>query len=202
MEEPIGIALVAEDDLSMAVLDRVVHSTGRPFVVHRRLVERGFGNIKRSVLKYRQASNVVPHVVLTDLDNAECPFGLRTSWGVADLPDRMLFRVAVRETESWLLGVQEGFAEFAGIAKGKVPARPEEIADPKLELINLMRRSRNRRLAAELVPAKGSAAAVGPLYNERLIPFAQFKWNVDAAAAACPSLARTRLRLAGFLIAT
>jgi hypothetical protein len=195
----LSVALVAEDDLSMAVLDRIVAASERPIEVSRRLVERGFGNIKRSVAKYRQASHVIPHVVLTDLDRAECPAGLRADWGAAELPPSMLFRVAVRETESWLLGDRHGFAEFAAVALNKVPQHPESLQDPKETLIGLVRRSRKRRLIDELVPAHGSSVSIGPLYNERLGVFAAHSWDIDAASAACVSLRRTRQRLAGFL---
>jgi hypothetical protein len=196
----LSVALVAEDDLSMAVMNRLVAASGRPIEVSRRLVERGFGNIKRSVLKYRQASHVIPHVVLTDLDRAECPAALREEWGAADLPASMLFRVAVRETESWLLGDRHGFSAFAAVALNKVPQYPEALQDPKETLIGLVRRSRKRRLIDELVPAQGSPVSIGPLYNERLCTFAAHLWNIDAASEACPSLQRTRQRLASFLV--
>lgn len=184
----------------MTVMDRIVAASGRPFEVSRRLVERGFGNIKRSMLKYRQASHVVPHVVLTDLDRAACPAALRAEWDAADLPPSMLFRVAVRETESWLLGDRHGFANFAAVALNKVPQDPEALQDPKETLVGLVRRSRKRRLIDELVPAHGSSVSIGPLYNEKLGAFAAQSWNIDAASDACPSLRRARQRLAGFLV--
>jgi hypothetical protein len=184
----LSVALVAEDDLSMAVMNRLVAASGRPIEVSRRLVERGFGNIKRSVSKYRQASKVIPHVVLTDLDRAACPSALRAEWGVADLPTSMLFRVAVRETESWLLGDRHG-----------LPQNPETLQDPKQSLINLVRRSRKRRLREELVPAHGSSASIGPLYNERLGEFVAQSWDIDAASQTCLSLQRARQRFASFL---
>lgn len=183
----------------MAVMNRLVAASGRPIEVSRRLVERGFGNIKRSVSKYRQASHVIPHVVLTDLDRAACPSALRAEWGVTDLPTSMLFRVAVRETESWLLGDRQGFAEFAAVALNKVPQNPEALRDPKQSLINLVRRSRKRRLIEELVPAHGSSASIGPLYNERLGEFVAHSWDIDAASQACLSLQRARQRFASFL---
>ena len=195
----IPIALVAEDDLSMAVVKRVVLVSGQRFSVARTFVERGAGNIKRSVLKYKNSSHVFPHVVLTDLDAAMCPSALRTQWGAVDIPERMLFRVAVRETESWLLGDRVGFANFAGIPLNKMPVNPEALPDTKNALLGLVRRSRNRRLAAELVPPVGSCAHIGPLYNERLIPFVSDDWDIDAASANCPSLQRMRTRIEGFL---
>jgi len=174
-------------------------ASGRPFLVGRRLVERGFGNIKRSIVKYRQASHVLPHVVLADLDNADCPATLRMQWGASDLPRSMLFRVAVREVESWLLGDCDGFSAFTSVPKNKVPQSPEQVANPKELLVNLVRRCRNRRLAAELVPRPGNSVPIGPLYNERLIAFVQSQWNVETATVACPSLQRARLRLGSFL---
>lgn len=183
----------------MAVLDRIVAASERPIEVSRRLVERGFGNIKRSVAKYRQASHVVPHVVPTDLDSADCPAGLRADWDATELPASMLFRVAVRETESWLLGDRHGFAAFAAVALNNVPQNPESLRDPKGTLLGLVRRSRKRRLIDELVPAQGSAVSIGPLYNERLSAFAAHSWDIDAASAVCASLHRTRQSLARFL---
>ena len=128
MPDPISIAIVAEDDeLSMAVAERIVDASGRSFVVSRRLVERGFGNIKRSIKKYRQASHVVPHLVLADLDRTECPALLRRQWYAEDLPGSMLFRVAVREIESWILGDCSGFTQFAAIATNE-PTRRSQVS--------------------------------------------------------------------------
>lgn len=196
---PIDIAVVVEDDLSLAVLGRVIDSSGREFRITRPFVERGFGNIKRSIDKYRQASRVLPHIVLTDLDNAECVVALRRAWDAETIPKTMLFRVAVRETEAWLLADQASFAEFAGIPIKKVPAWPDELADPKQTLVNLIRHSRRRRLAAELVPVQGSRVPIGPLYNERLSAFVRDVWDPEAAATCSPSLKRTIERLNGFL---
>ena len=198
-QQPLEIALVVEDALSLAVMERILVSTGRGYVVKLSKVERGFTEIRKSIPKYRNASYVLPHVVLTDLDLAVCASALRAQWGVSQLPPAMLFRVAVREVESWLLADRAGFAVFAGIAVNKVTPQPESLPDPKQALINLVRRSRNRRLATDLVPATGSAVSIGPLYNERLSAFARKDWNVDAAVESAPSLCRTVARLKTFL---
>lgn len=194
-----SIALVAEDDLSMAIAQRVVAASDRDFEVASRFVARGFGNIKRSMLKYCQASHVTPHVVLTDLDQEVCPVALRGAWDVQALPRTLLFNVAVREIESWLLADRIGFAKFLGVPPIKLPAQPEAVMQPKETLMSIVRRSRSRRLAAELVPAAGSAARIGPLYNERLCRFALSDWDIGAAAVASPSLQRMRSRLEQFL---
>ena len=199
MAQPLEIALVVEDVLSLVLMEKVLAHTGRGYTVLRPLVERGVGNMRKSVPKYLSASRALPHVVLVDLDQTPCAPQLRGQWGVATLPRSMLFRVAVREAEAWVLADQEGFARFAGIPINKISPAPESLADPKQALINLVRRSRNKRLAAELVPAQGSAVSIGPLYNERLGQFVRECWNVDTAMAHAPSLARTFDRLQTFL---
>lgn len=179
MSTPIDIALVAEDELSFAVMECVLLRCGRSFRVTLPRIERGFGNIKRSVSKYRAASLVLPHIVLTDLDNGQCAASLREEWGAGagNLPPTMMFRVAVRETEAWVLADRRAFASFAGIPAIKIPQTPDAIDDPKRTLINLVRRSRSRRLAAELVPPAGSSVQIGPLYNERLVAFVRQQWD-------------------------
>jgi len=199
MAQPLEIALVVEDVLSLVLMEKVLMHTGRGFNVLRPLVERGVGNIQKSVRKYLSASRALPHVVLTDLDQATCAPLLRQQWGVAVLPESMMFRVAVRESEAWVLADRSGFAAFAGIPPSKIPFAPEALPDPKQELINLVRRSRNKRLVAELVPAQGSAVSIGPLYNERLSQFVRERWDVRAALTNSPSLERTVARLQTFM---
>lgn len=199
MARRLEIALVVEDVLSLSVMEKVMAHTERGYTVVRPLVERGVDNIRKSIAKYRNASHVLAHVVLTDLDNAPCAPFLRQQWGVATLPDAMLFRVAVREVEAWVLADRAGFANFAGIPTSKVSQAPETLADPKQVLINLVRQSRNRRLVAELVPEQGTSMSKGPLYNERLGQFVREKWDVTAAMQAAPSLKRTVDRLQHFL---
>lgn len=199
MPEDLEVALVVEDVLSLSVMMKVMAHTGRHYKVIRSLVERGVDNIRTAIAKYRNASHALAHVVLTDLDKAPCAPYLREQWGVATLPDSMLFRVAVREVEAWVLADRTGFASFAGIPQNKVPLSPETLADPKQALINLARQSRNRRLAAELVPLQGTSMSKGPLYNERLSQFVREKWNVAAAMQTAPSLNRTVDRLQHFL---
>jgi hypothetical protein len=76
----------------------------------------------------------------------------------------------------------------------------DDLPDPKQALINLVCHGGKRRLATEVVPAAGSRASIGPLYNERLAAFVRESWNVEAATASCPSLERFRQRLNTFLL--
>lgn len=195
----LAIALIVEDDLSLAVMQKILAFTDRGYTVLRPLVERGVDNIRLSLAKYRNASRALAHVVLVDLDTAPCAAALRAQWGLTTLPDAMLFRVAVREVEAWILADRAGFASFAGILPTKITQAPETLLNPKQALINLVRASHNSRLSKEIVPLQGTSMSKGPLYNERLGAFVREKWNVAAAMEAAPSLKRTVDRLKTFL---
>ncbi|WP_139225764.1 hypothetical protein [Paracidovorax konjaci] len=199
MARSIEIALVVEDALSLVLMEKILAHTGRGYIVFRALVECGAGNIHKSVKKYLNASRALPHVVLVDLDQIACAPSLRRKWGVTALPESMLFRVAVRESEAWVLADRAAFAAFAEIPINKISSVPESLPDPKQELVNLVRRSRNKRLASELVPVQGSSVSIGPLYNERLGQFVRDCWDVDAAMMNAPSLERTFSRLQTFM---
>lgn len=194
-----SLLIAAEDELSCAVMQRLIEASGRQFLASRILNTRGNDQLKKSMAKFKAASSVVPHIVLADLDRHPCPPALIEQWQANVLPPSMLFRVAVREVEAWLLADRQGLAQFLNIAINKLPHEPEAEADPKRTLINLARKSRKRRLAQELVPATGSAARIGPLYNARMREFVCNTWNVQRACDIAPSLARTVSRISTFL---
>lgn len=195
----LDVALVVEDELSLSVMLKVMAFTQRDYIVLRPLVERGVDNIRRSLPKYRNASRALAHIVVVDLDDEPCAPALRAQWGLTTLPAQMLFRVAVREVEAWILADRTGFANFASILPSKVSQTPETLSDPKQTLINLVRSSRNRQLSREIVPKQGTSMSKGPLYNERLGKFVRDDWDVAAAMQAAPSLQRTVNRLQHFL---
>jgi hypothetical protein len=193
------VVIVFEDELSDAVMRRLLAHSGRPFVVHNSILARGNSKIRRDIAKYMTACKYVPHIVLTDLDQYPCPPALLESWGVANQPRELLFRVAVREIEAWLLADINGLSTFLGVSRNKFPARPEAETDPKQTLLNIVRRSKKRRMASEILPSPGSKAAQGPLYNDHLCGFVASSWNVEAASVNAPSLARTIARISDFM---
>lgn len=193
------VVLVSEDELSEAVLRRLLTESRRGFVVDRSIVARGFGSIRARIQTFRTACKHVPHIVLTDLDQARCAPELLEAWGAVALPGELLFRIAVREVESWLLADRTGLAGFLGLAEHRLPREPEAEADAKRALINVARRGR-KRVAREIVPEPGSIVSIGPLYNSHLVKFVQDHWNIEAAAENAQSLARTVGRLREFLL--
>ncbi len=107
----------------------------------------------------------MPYLVLTDLDNRECAPSMIQEWLPVTRNHNLIFRIAVREVESWILADRKGFAKFLGIAQKRIPENPDDLIDPKAELIHLARASRKRDLMKDLVPREGSTARQGPAYT-------------------------------------
>lgn len=191
-----SLNIIVEDVLSEVVMRRLLSKLGYTGVITPR-VTGGNSVIRANVDKYKGASRVVPHIVLTDLDRHPCPLALFVSWNIGVLPPTMLLRIAVRETEAWLLADRNNIAAFLMTAVEKVPSNPEALTDPKQAVFGVVRKSRRRRLIEEMVPSPG--AHIGPLYNEKMCDFVLNHWDVEAAAGNAPSLARNIARISAFL---
>ena len=189
------LILVVEDAASEAVLRRILADLAPAWTVA--LVDNcgGATPMRSKLQRYRNTSHVLPHILLTDLDNAECASALMAAWGVVSEPPRLLFRVAVREIEAWLMGDRAGTAAWLQVPATKVPMQAEAQPDPKQTLLALGRASKSRRLRAEFCPAPGSSASQGPLYNDHIRRFVQQDWNLAAARAVVPSLNRACCRI-------
>jgi len=192
------LLVAAEDELSCEVLRKLVTASGR-FAISSEINTRGNDQLRKSIKKFKYASHVLPHIVLTDLDRYPCPPALIKDWGAGKLPTRLMLRIAVREVEAWLLADRYGIADFLQVSLNKIPLAPELEPDPKRTLLNLARKSRSRRLTQELLPEQGSVACIGPLYNARLSEFVNTTWNLEQACDAAPSLARAVSRLTSFM---
>jgi len=190
------VMLVVEDVASEHVLRRILRHALPDASIAGVNVSGGFGQIKARMGRYLNACNVFPHLVLTDLDTYRCPIALMSEWGLPDqLPESLIFRVAIREVEAWLMADRERIAEFLQVPVTKIPADVESEVDPKRCLINLARRSRSKRFAVEFCPADGSKASQGVLYNDHLIRFTTELWRVDVARRGSESLDRALRRL-------
>jgi len=189
--EDIPVNLAVEDSLSEAVLRKLLHSTGRAYAVGDCYSEGGYGYLKRTVRGFNAAAQGTPFVVLTDLDDAECSPALIKEWLPVPRHVNLVFRVAVREVEAWLLAHKDGIAQFLGIHEKRVPADPESLADPKAVLIQLASTSRSREIRQDIVPPSGSMRKQGPNYNGRMIAFVQKIWEPSVAAESADSLRRT-----------
>jgi len=103
----------------------------------------------------------------------------------------LIFRIAVREIESWVLADRKAFALFLGIQHRLIPSRPDEIDNPKMKVIELANCSRKRYLREAIVPNEKGTARLGPDYNGQMTYFVKNFWNIHEAMKNSNSLKRT-----------
>jgi hypothetical protein len=191
------VALATEDALSEAVGERLISdfASGR-LAVSLRLRRNGFGYLKSRLGSFCEIAHRQPVILFTDLDKAECPMMLIQSWtqGVS-LPNGLLFRVAVREIESWLLADHDAVIRLFGKkAAGHLPIKPDNADDPKAALIALAVHA-PRDIRGAIVADKRAIASQGILYNTELCRFVKETWNPKRARKRSPSLNRAILRI-------
>jgi hypothetical protein len=194
----IPINLAVEDLLSEAVLRKILQYTERPYDVGTCFCRGGYGYLKKNIHGFNNAAKAMPFLVLTDLDKAECPAVLIKEWLPHPKHPNLLFRVAVKEVEAWLLAHRDAFTRFLGIQRRLIPSTVDVISDPKKLLLDLARKSKRRLLREAIVPSPGSTARVGPDYNGQLVFFVEAFWNVATAMQSSPSLKRTVVALTNF----
>lgn len=198
MTEPIPINLAVEDALSEAVLRVLLNSSDKPYAVGACYTQAGFGYLRKSIRGFNNAAKGCPFLVLTDLDSTGCAPELMQEWLPDEIHKNLLFRVAVRSVEAWLLGHREGIAGFLGVSASAISESPDDLPNPKAALIELARRSRKSGVAEDLVPRAGMTSVQGPNYNGRLISFVAKGWRPELAMKNSPSLARTLRALGAF----
>lgn len=197
---PIPIQLGIEDELSECVARRLL-TMHEKFHAGTAYGRTGFGYLRKTAKGWNAAAKSQPFFLLTDLDSAyPCPSALVADWlgGEANKHQNLIFRVAVREVEAWLLADAEGFAAFFGLSVRHVPAVPEGLPDPKAALIELARRARSKELRLRIVPRAGSTAVQGREYNSCLCEFVRSGWSPERASHRSLSLARAIQRLSVF----
>jgi hypothetical protein len=195
----IYINLVYEDYLSEAVMTKLVsHFTGK-YSIQNSYSGNGFGYLKSNIKGFNQASKSIPFLMLTDLDNYTCPPELIDDWITFPLNQNFIFRIAVREVESWLMADIEGLSGFLKVSKTIFPKEPEIEQDPKDRLIQIARRSRTRSIRDDIIPINKNAK-IGPNYNGRLIEFVSQKWSIENAKKRSISLSRALDKLEHFKI--
>ncbi len=139
---------------------------------------------------YNRAARFKPWLVLVDLDcDADCAPPLKTAW-LPDPAPQLCFRIAVRAVEAWLLADADTISDFLGVARSRVPQHPEDLDNPKMELVNLARCSRRKDIRQDMVPREGSGRPVGPAYTSRLMEYASQHWRPTDAAQRAESLTR------------
>ena len=190
------VALATEDELSEVVGQKLVNDAGAGLTVTLRLRRGGFGYLRSRMRNFCELAHRMPVLLLTDLDTAQCPMTLIGDWSRNNaIPDRLIFRVAVRQVESWLLADRESIANLFKVSLRRLPGNPDILPDAKRFLLQLAGHA-PRQVREELLAVRGAAASQGLGYNTLLSDFVRSRWNPSRAATRSDSLKRARLRLA------
>ena len=158
-------------------------------------VTKGYGKIKSmapALLNMARAGSCT--FTLVDLDQANCAPDLIKGWffsgkSIRPFPREVVFRIAVREVESWIMADRNPLAKFLGIPIANFPKYPDELSDPKHVLLNVVRQKGRKKWHREMLPLSPSAQ-IGPRYNEKICEFVTKYWSPDRASASSPSLSR------------
>lgn len=158
--------------------------------------KRGCSYIKQKVRDFNRTAQSIHYLALVDLMDTKlsCPPEVVAQWIPYRQP-KMIFRVVVRELESWLLADRASIAKFLGVSLAIIPDSPELLSDPKQSLINLARKSRKAKVRDALVPEEGSTSPVGRLYVSEVINFIRNHWDVQEARQCSLSLDKCLSRL-------
>ena len=196
--EKIPLIIVTEDILSRLAIEKILNYTSR-FEIKNAIDAKGSGNIRSRIKNYNRVAKSNPVMVLTDLDQEPCPSELIQSWFKStEKHPNFIFRIAVREIETWLMADSETFSDYTGIVRSKIILPVDTIPDPKMLLLNLITKSKKKEIREGLSPRSKSTARVGPLYNQILQEYIEKFWRVKKAAEYSKSLERAIRRLKEF----
>lgn len=157
---------------------------------------RGVTKLRTNLGRYRSLTRVHPVLCIADTDG-QCAVEMRRRLFPHVDPD-FLFRLAVAETESWVLADSAAFARFLGIPSNRISRSPDELPDAKQHLLNLAQGARSR-MSRELVSSE-QAHRPGVGYNAHLRAFVSTQWSAQRASQNSPSLLRAIKRLRGVTV--
>lgn len=186
------ITLVGEDPLCCALGESLIRTCLPDWQLAQSISKHGITKLVPDLPRYQQLTKVMPVLCIADTDRA-CPVDCLKKWLPQKSPVNFLLRLAVTESESWVLADREGLAHFLGIAASKIGRTPDELPDAKRHLLQLARQSKVKLYRQEMVNASGDKPGTG--YNLHLTTFVREHWNPQAAAASSPSLGRAMRRL-------
>ena len=188
---PAFLLVVTEGLLEIPVAKKVLTTLGIDQDQTRFYPKGGKDAFWRDAQKYNRAAlHVGPILGIADLEQQPCVPGLIEKYIPRSREQNFVLRVAERMLESWLLADREALARYLYVPVGRVPADPDSLPNPKLELVNLARQSRRRRIFEDLVPKQGGQGVVGRGYTPVMTAFIDDFWRPRVAAGHSSSLMR------------
>ncbi|WP_298080902.1 hypothetical protein [uncultured Cardiobacterium sp.] len=182
LSEAVGLRLLREHDILVRTPPTLVRKNGA-----------GYLRARMNNWKKIAARQIV--LLITDLDDVPCPLQLRADWLGTNqtCPANLLFRIAEREVEAWLLADHQAMTQLMG-KKVKLPDAPDALPDPKQFLLKQAKNA-PRAVRENLLAVQGAIARQGLGYNTCLTAWVKKEWSPQRAAEHSPSLARARRAL-------
>lgn len=179
-----------DEAVAIRIIEAAGHTHGTCFG------KKGCGYIEKKIQQFNSTAHHINYLALVDFMDTKlnCPPEVISNWLPHQRP-KMLFRVVVREIESWLLADRSNLAKFLKINVAMLPLDPEQISDPKLSLVNLARKSKSARIREALVPTAGSTAHEGKLYSSEMKTFITELWDIESARKTARSLDKALISL-------
>jgi hypothetical protein len=187
--KPLPVNILAEDTICEYLAKKLISLFVDRFTIGVTYFGNGYGYIKDKLDGFNRASKGVPLFAIADLVG-NCPKTQIDQWLPHGRQRNLLFRIAIKESEAWILADKQAFSSFLGISSNLIPDDVDNIVDPKKYLVNLASRSRNRNLRDALIPQPHTTAETGPDYNARLSEFVEKLWDPGRASFNSPSLKR------------
>lgn len=186
------IYLAFEDDCAEAILRKLFKIYNSHYDIQiLNSKQGGAGTLRKNMPKYNNLAKKFPVIILTDLDNANCVVEFKNNWlkGIK-VEQNLHLRIAIRESESWLLADKFNLAKWLEISENLILDNPEILPDPKQHFLTIIKKSKNRDLKEDLLPAKNNKSLVGLAYNYQVTKFVEQHWNPDKAMQNSDSLKR------------
>lgn len=182
------VVIATEDELSETLLKKILTDCSVGCKIHTSLGKVGFGYLKQKMANFNAMARHMPIIVLADLDRSESREELLENWLPGAKADMLIFAVAVREVESWIMADSESLSNFLGVSRAIMPREPDGIIKAKWKLLEIVARSTKRYIKDEVLPKKGSTSPVGLGYNEHFSRYVMDYWSLERACAVSPSL--------------
>lgn len=187
------VYVIGEDAISCSLASRIVTEVLGLQLAQPAVDTKGVTKLRKNLSRYVRLANLHPVLCIADTDG-KCALDMLNDWLPSGSPEGFFLRFAVTESESWLMADRDAMANFLVVPLAKIPHRPDELVDPKQQLLNVARRSRRREIRREIVSPHDSSKP-GSGYNVHLCDFVERHWRPNQAAACSPSLARALHRL-------
>jgi hypothetical protein len=185
--------IVSEDQLSDVVLRKIVcrYAPLNEFEIIS-FGKRGRGYIQNKINDFNNQQNI-HFLILADLDSDKCAPELLNKWLKRPLRHNIVFRIAVREVESWLLADTKGISQYLNLDPlfiKKEVNNPDCLSNPKLKLLSFVKRCKNRNLREDLLREDNAVYRQGPGYNSRMSLYVKKYWKLERAVLVSDSFQR------------